>query len=482
MTFTNTLSIATSGLNAATARASVAASNIANANTEGYTRRTVSLEERIVGSSGAGVRIVGTNSVEVQFLTADRMRLAAENAYTSEKATGTERITQLIGDPGVENGLFRSYARFETALKDAAATPESPVLLRQAVDSAQDLANTFNELSARADQERTNADRRIAESVGSINTALQRLEDLNAVPQGEITPEITDERQRLVDQINEEIPVTVRRREGGIDLITDGGVFLLRESASFVEFSATGSVGRSQTLGAPLSGLVADGIDITPGGSSPQQTTGGRIAALFEQRDTIVPGFQDQLDALASDVINRFADDTVDPTKPVGETGLFVNGASTAPPAVNEIGVAANIRINAAVDPAQGGENYRLRDGLGATVEGPEGAGAQLNRLVDAFVGGRTAPAILGVAGERSAAELAAEVASSISFDDRNAADAALFAANRFDIARDAELQAVGVDTDVELQDLLIIEQAYAANARVIQTVSEMIDTLLSIG
>ncbi|MEM9421039.1 MAG: flagellar hook-associated protein FlgK [Pseudomonadota bacterium] len=482
MTFTNALSIATSGLNAASARASVAANNIANADTEGYTRRTVLLEERMVGSLGAGVRVVATDNVEAQFITADRMRLASENAYTAEKSTATERITQLIGDPGVENGLFRSYARFETALKDAAATPESPVLLRQAVDAAQELSSNFNELSARADQERSSADRRISESVSSVNTALSRLEELNALAQTEITPEIADERQRLVDRINEEIPVTVQRREGGINLVTDGGAFLLTERAHFVEFSTTGNVGRTQTLGSPLSGLSVDGIDITPGGGAPQASRGGRVAALFEQRDVIVPGFQDQLDALASDVINRFSDDSVDPTKPIGEVGLFTNGASTAPPVANEIGVAARIQINAAVDPAQGGENYRLRDGLGATTEGPEGAGEQLNRLVDAFTGGRAAPAILGVAGERSATELAAEVASAISFDDRNAADAALFAASRFDIARNAELAVTGVDTDQELQQLLLIEQAYAANARVIQTVSEMIDTLLSIG
>jgi flagellar hook-associated protein 1 len=35
------------------------------------------------------------------------------------------------------------------------------------------------------------------------------------------------------------------------------------------------------------------------------------------------------------------------------------------------------------------------------------------------------------------------------------------------------------VDTDKELQDLLRVEQAYAANARVIQTLSELLDTLM---
>ena len=38
-----------------------------------------------------------------------------------------------------------------------------------------------------------------------------------------------------------------------------------------------------------------------------------------------------------------------------------------------------------------------------------------------------------------------------------------------------------GVDTDTEMQKLLLIEQAYAANARVIQTVDELMQQLLEL-
>ena len=45
----------------------------------------------------------------------------------------------------------------------------------------------------------------------------------------------------------------------------------------------------------------------------------------------------------------------------------------------------------------------------------------------------------------------------------------------------DAEKLETGVDTDRELQDLLIIEQAYAANARVLETIDKMIQRLMEI-
>lgn len=38
-----------------------------------------------------------------------------------------------------------------------------------------------------------------------------------------------------------------------------------------------------------------------------------------------------------------------------------------------------------------------------------------------------------------------------------------------------------GVDTDAELQDLLLLEQQYAANARVVSTVDDLMQTLLNI-
>ena len=38
-----------------------------------------------------------------------------------------------------------------------------------------------------------------------------------------------------------------------------------------------------------------------------------------------------------------------------------------------------------------------------------------------------------------------------------------------------------GVDTDAELQTLLVLEKAYAANAKIIETADELLDALLRI-
>jgi len=46
---------------------------------------------------------------------------------------------------------------------------------------------------------------------------------------------------------------------------------------------------------------------------------------------------------------------------------------------------------------------------------------------------------------------------------------------------RDAEQAENGVDIDAQMQSLLLVEQAYAANARVIEIASQMINRLMEI-
>ncbi|HBS34332.1 MAG TPA: flagellar hook-associated protein FlgK, partial [Parvularcula sp.] len=66
------------------------------------------------------------------------------------------------------------------------------------------------------------------------------------------------------------------------------------------------------------------------------------------------------LDAFAADLIDRFAAPGLDPTAAPGAPGLFTDaGAARADPFV--AGLAGRLRLNAAVDPDQGGEPYRLR-------------------------------------------------------------------------------------------------------------------------
>ena len=99
--------------------------------------------------------------------------------------------------------------------------------------------------------------------------------------------------------------------------------------------------------------------------------------------------------------------------------------------------------------------------------------------LMDAMESYRTAPTAIGT-GSYSATGLADYISSLVSTEATSAeADQSYAAIQQSEMIslEDAD----GVDSDAELQSLMIIEQLYAANAQVLQTIDLMMQTLLEI-
>lgn len=484
MSITTALSIANSGLSAASKRAGLVSSNVANALTPGYARRDISVSENVAAGQGAGVSIDGVTRATNPAITNDR-RIAESMMRRDETISNAYlNFNAALGEPDDPFSLFAQYQNLESSLRSLSQTPESLPLQAQTLDAAKALVNTFNQLSANTQTTRRNADAEIAQQVDAVNTALEQVARLNneistSQGGGRDISALEDQRKILIDQISEIVPVKeVPRGNGKTDLITNEGVFLLAGAAREIQFNRANVITANTTLASgALSGLTVEGTDITPGGGS-QGLQQGLLAGLFDVRDQIAPGFQTQIDALARDVIERF--DGIDPTLAAGAPGLFTDAGAAFDPA-NELGLAGRIAINAAVDPDQGGALWRLRDGLGASGQGPAGNAGILNALLDSLTTMKTLPAGVGVSAQLSAAEAAASVASSvgasrITSETRLAANAA-----RTQSLTDAELAATAVDTDLELQKLLLIEQSFAANTRVIQAADEMLRTLLEI-
>ncbi|HRX73713.1 MAG TPA: flagellar basal body rod C-terminal domain-containing protein, partial [Hyphomonas sp.] len=288
---------------------------------------------------------------------------------------------------------------------------------------------------------------------------------------------LMDERSRLLDQISEYMPIrTVQRDSGAIDILTPEGVYLLQTTARQIQFTPSVAFGPDQTLaGGQLSGISVDGISLTPGTSSYGAVSSGLFGALFTLRDQDMPAFSAQLDTLASDLISRFSDDSIDPTKTPGEQGLFVDSDGSGDP-----GIAGRLALNAAVDPAQGGQIWRLRDGIGAATEGATGTNTIVSNMLDAFTSVQPINSN-GFQGSFSSSEMIAQF-SSMTGQKRVSHEAIMSStASQYSLMTDAEQTESGVDVDAQMQDLLLIEQAYAANARVIEIASQMIDRLMEI-
>lgn len=479
MSISSALSNAMTGLRAAGRSSEVVSANIANALTPGYGVRDLSLSSSQIG----GVSIDGVvRNVDPALLSS--LRLAdAEFGNTTDKARFLNEFEGILGTPDEPNSLSARMAEFENSLITAASRPDAPERLQIVADSARDIATLLNDASDQVQRVRSDADRNIQIQVDRLTNALSNVKELNeqitrTLTTGGNASSLFDNRQALVDEISKIVPVRqVPRDNGEIALYSIGGAILLDGSVAEIEFSAVNQVTPFMTVGAgTLSGLTINGFDIRTDDER-GALRGGTLSAQFEIRDELGTKAQSQLDGYARDLIERFQDPAVDATLAAGDAGLFTDGGIFFDP-VNEVGVSARLSLNAAVDDRQGGEPWRIRDGINAVAPGDVGDSRLIQSLSAALQNTRV-PASGGFgASAFSAANLVATMTSQIGAD-RFLADQKLsFASSQFNELTQQMLDE-GVDSDRELQRLLVIEQTYAANVRVIEAADEMMQTIL---
>jgi flagellar hook-associated protein 1 FlgK len=473
---------ALSGLTAASRMAEVISSNVANAQTDGYGRRVVELSAQSVGGRGAGVRVDAILRVSDRTLMAERRGAEANLAAGNQRLTSLERIEAAWGIGTEGATLDARIAALEQALTAAAGDPSSDIGLAKVVSRLNDVAATVRSGSDAIGEERERADADIASQVKALNTALQQVEKLNiqinkARVAGDDALGLVDQRQGVIDRISAIVPVReVERDRGMVSLFTTTGLTLLDERAAEVGFTQTPTITAGMTYaGGALGGLTLNGEPV-PGGGAVGRMTGGSLAASFGLRDEVLPAQQAALDAVARDLIGRFADPAVDPTLAPGDAGLLTDAGGAFDP-LDTTGLAGRLTVNTAVDPAAGGALFRLRDGVAATAAGPVGRGDQLDAWLDALAVRRP---LAGGGVSRSAAGHAAVTVGALGAARLETEDEVGFAAASFNGLKEREL-ALGVDTDAEMQTLLLVEHSYAANARVIETVDFLIRRLMEI-
>ena len=105
MSISASLSNAISGLTAVSRAAELVSANVANAMTESYGRRELSLGAATVGGQGAGVQISGVERVVNQTAIADRRLAQAELGYNDARASFFTSVEQAIGTPDAASSL-----------------------------------------------------------------------------------------------------------------------------------------------------------------------------------------------------------------------------------------------------------------------------------------------------------------------------------------------------------------------------------------
>ncbi len=482
MSISGSLSNAMSGLNAVSRAAEVVSSNVANSLTEGYGRRELDLASRSLGGNGTGVKVLGVHRTVDDRIISERRLAGATFGNTTTTADFLNRLERAFGLPDDPASITGRLAQFESSLIEAASRPDSDARLNAVVDTMTGLTNQINSASDQIQNLRLEADQSINYQVDALNDGLEKIAILNRdihvqLSSGYDANALMDQRQQIIDGISQIVPLRqVPRDNGQIALFTPGGAILLDNKAAVIGFSPVGTIVPQMTQAtSALSGLTINGQPVLTTSNGPM--AGGSLAGHFAVRDEYSVVGQERLDAIARDLIERFASPTVDPTLNPGDVGIFTDAGGQFNPA-NEIGLSSRLTMNSLLDPDSGGAYWRLRDGLGAATPGDVGNATQIIALQDALNLQKISVSGGFIGTARSAVGLASDLISLTNIDLRKAESDMSFASAKMNTLKTIELRS-GVDTDQEMQQLLLIEQSYAANARVISTIDEMINTLL---
>ncbi len=481
MSISLALSSALSGLSVSTRGTQIVANNIANAQTDAYAVRSLTQSSRVIGGLGNGVTVGDTIRHTDPGLLAELRNAKAENQLDRVHRSFWQAVETQFGLPGEAGSLTQLLNTFEAALKEASVTPDQPAVLLRVNHAAKDIVQKFNRLDELISQERDKADAAIAHDISQLNEALEGISTYNSEIQrqsllGGEPSGLKDQRQALVDKVSELLPVREFPREDGrIMLLGGDGSILVDRHAT--QFSFTRSIepptGNSVENGT-LSLVSRDGRNIIP---DSDLFSAGQIGANLKIRDQSAPHVQNGLDRLAADLVQRFASQDLDPSLTPGQAGLFsISGHLDIPLDIEDF--SGLIRLNPAIDTSIGGELWRLRDGVAATELGSSADNRILNSMIQALDQLGTLDAAIGPA--QSVHDHATELLTQVTTERVRLEDAVTRSA-----ARSATLQETlasrGVDTDAELSRLLVLEQAYAANARVLATVDSMLRTILEI-
>jgi flagellar hook-associated protein 1 FlgK len=447
------LSIALSALLVNQQELETSANNVANANTPGFSRQRPDLvpgDPVVIGglTIGTGVDLQKLESLRDPILEL-RIQQETQNQGRLDSTLGALQQLQ-VGFSGTDSGIGDSITKFFDSLQQLSTDPTN-VSLRQAVlTAAGNLATGFNTEAQHLQSQRSNLDLNVVETVNQVNTLTAQIAGLNKqIATLENVHEnaglFIDQRNEAIRQLSGLIDVSVTKTESSVTLTTSNGTALVAGDKSFqltAQISAPG-----------IHSVFAGTVDITA------SITAGKLGGLLNVRDRIIPSFQNSLDQLAAGLANAL--------NAANRAGFDLNGTAGTdifvPPPAGGAGAAAGLTV-AITDLAL----------VAASSDGTPGSNGNLAVLSavhdQAVVNGQKPldfySSLVFKAGNSTANASADSEASALilrQFGDQRASIS-------------------GVSLDEEATNIIKYQAAYQASARVVTTVSTLLDLAVNLG
>jgi len=313
------VSIASSAVSAYQRALGTVSNNIANVDTEGYSKQEVDLNQntpKLYGVSylGTGVRFDGVRRLYDAFVEGSLRNANTDLGTQGSLVNYANRVVNVLGSEDV--GLLSAFDKFFDAARQLGTDSSSIILRSQFLSKAEGLAGQFGNLSSQLDlvnqetQEAINAGlgklNQLAEQLHVVNQQLRKSGYLERQP-----PALLDQRDQILRDMSKLAKIQVKEATNG-EVTVSVGATITRG----VIVNADGA----RKVSATFSDTAVGSVDLVVGRYSPTAETvsglgGGEVAGLFNFRTQLLDPVYEQLDGLAKSIaheVNQISREGID--------------------------------------------------------------------------------------------------------------------------------------------------------------------------
>lgn len=487
MSLTNALIIATQSLGTISSQINVVSRNISNAGTEGSTKKTPIVTTGYNGGSELkGLKRETNFSVFRTLLSAN-----SNHAKCSRVTNALDQIdlSLNLSDPTNSRAPAALISKLADALHTYSTKPDDRTGGELAIQSARDVLTALHDNSRLISELRRDSDDNIAKNVELTNQLLDKIHLINQdiISSSGSNIDITDlmdQRDTLLKQLSEIIGIkTTTRPNQEIVIYADNHSTLLEKTPRYLSFQKTADL----SPGVIGSAVYIDGVQAT-GATAPSQLMSGMIAGDINVRDDLTQTYQAHLDEIARSLINAFAEYDQSGTDNPPLPGLFTTKTGGSIPNAHLIsGLVDQIVINPLADPSQGGNATLLRDGgISGNSQyiynqnGFAGYADRILELADSLSINQTYDPKAGLESNGSLLNFSESSVGWIGAQKQSAFRVKTYTNSIFTQSSVMLSSTTGVNIDEQMTQMLALENAFQASAKVLQTINSVYDSLFA--
>jgi flagellar hook-associated protein 1 len=482
MGISNLFDVASSAVSAQRIAMEVTGENIANVNTEGYSRQQVVMANRPVTTIngfplGTGVQIQAVRRSYDAMLQQQIVNGNSTYQQNLTKQTALDQIQPSFNELA-SDGLGSAVEKFFGAFQDLSTNPQGTAERQSLLSTAQVLTDTFHQINTNLTGVATTANNNLVGITSDVTTnardlALVNTQIMATSAVGGNPNELLDQRDLLLQKLSEKVGITSTLQSDGTATVTLAGGQQLVSSSKYATLY-TNSNGATP----PKNNIMVTAIGNPPPANAPASDTNvtltvggsgnslGTIGGTLQVRDTIVPGYLAKVDEIASKLVTAVntqhaAGYGIDgPPATTGNNFFAAAGTSSASIALDSTLTAQKIAAGfpTATDP-------------GPTSTGNNGnaqklAAIQTSTLAFSF-------------GSSTIAGFYNSVVSTLGIDAQSAQNTTGQGAAFLQQLKTLHASNSGVSLDEELTNLTKYQKAFQGAAKVINAATDMLDVVM---